>query len=470
MKTGRLLLSVTVGVIARVDVVATVVRGRAVDPAIPPSNLPHEPIHHLSPRQDQEPEPPRRTTIITARTTITTRLSSRTPSPSSTTEDDDTTKTDDTQTTTSAVETSTTLSATETTSPAASASPSATESPLPPSEEGSGLSPGTAAGIAAGAVAAVALIALIIFLLWRKKKGGIRGAVVTADYPDTMNMVDNTKPQQYPEPTLPGDLSSRNGSATNDDPFFHKDEYAFAAAGARRQSSFSPSQVGVAVGGSPGGQGQGQYWGYQREGQQQYGAYLPPLPTQEQQKFAMVGSPGQEQQQQQQQHIAFAQTSPGQPQQQFAYAPNQGYYQQQQQQYIPSSQGGDLGAHGVPYRPVSAFTAYPSPGHPILPVSPLTPHRQSLGMASQASPYYPPHPSQPSRPPQGPENVASPNLPNFMIPGGIKSRAMSFSASQPQYEGEARQEWAAPPPPVPAMPTAVALTSPPLSPLRRNPV
>lgn len=31
MKTGRLLLSVTVGVIARVDVVATVVRGRAVD-------------------------------------------------------------------------------------------------------------------------------------------------------------------------------------------------------------------------------------------------------------------------------------------------------------------------------------------------------------------------------------------------------------------------------------------------------
>ncbi|KAK4199270.1 hypothetical protein QBC40DRAFT_203115 [Triangularia verruculosa] len=469
MKPGRLLLSIAVGVITGVDVVATAqfvtaVRGGAVGRALPPRNARHERVEHLDPRQDREAEAERRTTVI-ARTITTTRVASRT-SPSTTQNDDNkstsTIRSDDTRTT-STSELSPTAEATDsTTSPSASAS--ATGSPLPPPSEEGGLSPGTAAGIAAGAVAGVAIIGLIAFLLWRRKKGGIRGAVVTADYPDTMNMVD-AKGNQYPEPTLPNlDGSGRNGSLTND-PFFPgaKDEFGFVPAGgmARRQSSFSPSQVGMAMT-SPGQQ-------------QQYGAYQPP--PQDEQQFVFVGqqmvSPGQQQQQQ----FDFTQASPGQPQQQFAYAPaqahlaaNQQYYQQQQQQF-----GGDVNASSaVPYRPVSAVTAYPSPGHPILPVSPLTPHRQSIGMGSQPSPYYPPHPSQPPHPPQGAENVVSPNLPNFMIPGGNRTRAMSFSAATAQYEGggSVGGEGVAfpPPPPVPTMPAAVALTSSPLSPLRRNPI
>ncbi|KAK0702934.1 hypothetical protein B0T21DRAFT_109377 [Apiosordaria backusii] len=361
--------------------------------AIVPRNSLHDsPMKSIGPRQDQEAEAERRTTVVTR--TATARVpsvsrSSRTSSPSTIKDDDNSSqsssKTDDTQTS-SAPETFTTTEA-ETTS---SASPSATESSVPASEEASGLSPGTAAGIAAGAVAGVALIGLLIFFLWRKKQGGIRGAVVTADYPDTMNMVD-TKGQQYPEPTLPD--VSRNGSL-NDDPYFAgvKDEFAFAVAGptTRRQSSFSPSQVGMAMSSPP----------------QQYGAYRPPPQDQQQSAFTQqqTASPSQQQQQ-----FAFTQTSsPGQPQQQFAYVPaqphlssNQQYYQQQQQFMLPP-QGGDFGAGTVPYRPVSAFTAYPSPGHPILPVSPLTPHRQSIGMGPQPSPYYPPHPSQPPQPLQPP--------------------------------------------------------------------
>ncbi|KAK4165642.1 hypothetical protein QBC43DRAFT_299456 [Cladorrhinum sp. PSN259] len=55
---------------------------------------------------------------------------------------------------------------------------------------GGGISAGTAAGIAAGAVAGLALIGLILFLVYRRRKGPIRGAVVTADYPDDMGMVE----------------------------------------------------------------------------------------------------------------------------------------------------------------------------------------------------------------------------------------------------------------------------------------
>ncbi|KAK3942683.1 hypothetical protein QBC46DRAFT_425858 [Diplogelasinospora grovesii] len=51
------------------------------------------------------------------------------------------------------------------------------------SSGGGGLGAGAAAGIAAGAVAGLALTAAVVFLLWRRKQGGARGAVITADYP-----------------------------------------------------------------------------------------------------------------------------------------------------------------------------------------------------------------------------------------------------------------------------------------------
>jgi hypothetical protein len=96
------------------------------------------------------------------------------------------------------------------------------------------------------------------------------------------------------------------------------------------------------------------------------------------------------------------------------------YDQYQQQQWASDT------------RHVSALTAYPSPGQPILPVSPLTP-------------YYPnPYPDQPQQQQRrvssyygnGDEAVmASPGMgspempmPAFLIPGGNKSRAMSFSS------------------------------------------
>jgi hypothetical protein len=115
--------------------------------------------------------------------------------------------------------------------------------------------------------------------------------------------------------------------------------------------------------------------------------------------------------------------------------------------------GGDLGEA----RPVSAFTtAYPSPGQPVLPVSPMTPYRpESSIMAayqqqpqSRVSSYYP-------------DVGGSPDLPTYMIPGGNRSRAMSFSSVSNVGGGPRVAEFiGSPPPPVPSIAVVVEGQSP----------
>ena len=121
----------------------------------------------------------------------------------------------------------------------------------------------------------------------------------------------------------------------------------------------------------------------------------------------------------------------------------EGYEQPQQQQHWLG--GGDLGEA----RPVSAFTAIPSPGQPTLPVSPMTPYRPDssiLGAYQQRTPqpqsrvssYYP--------------DAGSPDLPTYMIPGGDRTRAMSFSSVSNVGGGPRVAEFVgSPPPPVPSM-------------------
>lgn len=114
--------------------------------------------------------------------------------------------------------------------------------------------------------------------------------------------------------------------------------------------------------------------------------------------------------------------------------------QQQQQQRPQLWLGGDLGEP----RPVSAFTVYPSPG-PILPVSPMTPYRPESSILtsgqhpqSRVSSYYP--------------DPSSPGPPAFLIPGGNRARAMSFSSVSHVGGGPRTAELVgSPPPPIPSM-------------------
>ncbi|KAL2261814.1 hypothetical protein VTK26DRAFT_3257 [Humicola hyalothermophila] len=119
--------------------------------------------------------------------------------------------------------------------------------------------------------------------------------------------------------------------------------------------------------------------------------------------------------------IPPAGTRPGDP----GYDP---YYQQLQ---LLQHQQTQLAAAAHP-RPVSAFTAYPSPGQPILPVSPLTPHFPNPSQQQHVPSSY--------RSPGGPggalvggggggiAEMNSPTIPAFLIPGGNGSRAVSFSS------------------------------------------
>lgn len=251
--------------------------------------------------------------------------------------------------------------------------------------------------------------------------------------------------------------------------------------------------------------------GYSSQPPQQAGmyGYASPLPQQGQQQqyaevpiaMAMAGtaqrgydhsSPPRQQQQQQQQFAPQPRgqpySSPFSPQQQHpgglpvGIAVSAGQYHSytplnQPQQPYPNPEAVspiEQSRRRSSARPVSAYLqGYPSPGNPpILPVSPLStyyPDRQSSGPVPHPppiSPYYPgandPVAQQPPQP--------SPDLPRFMIPGGNKSRAMSYSS---QYAGSAVGGFEdgsnAPPPPVPAMPVMDNDGEQPLSPLRRNP-
>ncbi|KAL2187143.1 hypothetical protein L209DRAFT_659194, partial [Thermothelomyces heterothallicus CBS 203.75] len=73
---------------------------------------------------------------------------------------------------------------------------------------GTGLSAGAAAGITAAAVASAALITAATFFLWRRRQGGIRGAVITADYPRGLEDVQGQGPNL---PVVPPPAESGGG-------------------------------------------------------------------------------------------------------------------------------------------------------------------------------------------------------------------------------------------------------------------
>ncbi|KAK3303161.1 uncharacterized protein B0T15DRAFT_265237 [Chaetomium strumarium] len=298
-------------------------------------------------------------------------------------EDDEDTSTQDVKTTQSVADSQSTSSTaddkTRLTVPTSTSASSASETSLPRPDGGNGkkggLSAGTAAGIAAGAVAGIAIIAAIAFLLWRRSQGGIRGAVVTAEYPRSM--------ADMPPP--PGqDMEGAATGVGRDGPFY----LGIGNGGTYAERSSS------AGGGGGGGSGEALF-------------RIPPAGT-------MPGQPG------------FEQSD---------------YFQSPQQRQ--QLEGGDLGEQ----RPVSEFTTYPSPGQPVLPVSPMTPYRpdsipagqlQGQETQSRASVSYP--------------GFGSPELPTYMIPGGDRSRAMSFSSlSRISFGGPHTAELVgSPPPPIPS--------------------
>ena len=242
-----------------------------------------------------------------------------------------------------------------------------------------GLSAGAAAGIAAGAVALLAIISAVAFLLWRRRQGGIRGAVVTADYPAGMARSGGGGVGGGEE--LPKLSSSASPSMERSMEMGMASPGAVGA-GMGKDDPFYPGMEDVDLegGSNSGGSGSG-------GGVGSTAFMIPPAGT-------GPGDPGYDQ-----------------------------YYQQQQQQ-----QQTQWATAGDP-RPVSAFTAYPSPGQPVLPVSPLTPYFPDQSQRHVSS-YYGPGPnSVPGRESMGGAAMgSSPRMPNYLIPGGNKSRAMSFSS------------------------------------------
>ncbi|KAL2172687.1 hypothetical protein VTG60DRAFT_4133 [Thermothelomyces hinnuleus] len=237
-----------------------------------------------------------------------------------------------------------------------------------------GLSAGAAAGIAAAAVASAALITAAAFFLWRRRQGGIRGAVITADYPRGLEDVQRQGPNL---PVVPPPAESGGGIGG---------QIGYEAAEGRyypppwlEEHDLGEGPESSAVTGSGGS----------RREIGQSGFRIPPA-------GAMPGDPGFD--------------IPGDyPRQQ----------SQQHQGHQQSRSGGDLGEA----RPVSALTTCSSPGA-VLPVSPMTPYRPESSVfltpgqypqsRSQVSSYYP--------------DQSSPDLPTFLIPGGNKARAVSFSS------------------------------------------
>jgi hypothetical protein len=114
-----------------------------------------------------------------------------------------------------------------------------------------------------------------------------------------------------------------------------------------------------------------------------------------------------------------------QPEDDYPYHPGQ-QQQEHQQHWLHGTNQADP-------RPVSAFATgtYPSPGQPTLPVSPMTPYRPESGILARTGQQQQQQP-QPPLPLPHPSIMmmgdGSPDLPTYLIPGGNRSRAMSFSS------------------------------------------
>lgn len=280
---------------------------------------------------------------------------------------------------------------------------------------GTGLSAGAAAGITAAAVASAALITAATFFLWRRRQGGIRGAVITADYPRGLEDVQGQGPNL---PVVPPPAESGGGIGG---------QIGYDAAEGRyypppwlEEHDLGKGRESSAVTGSGGS----------RREIGQSGFRIPPAGT-------MPGDPGFD--------------IPGE------YPPQQS---QQYQGHQQSRSGGDLGEA----RPVSALTTCSSPGT-VLPVSPMTPYRPESSVfltpgqypqsRSQISSYYP--------------DQSSLDLPTFLIPGGNKARAVSFSSVAHVGGGPRVPELvASPPPPPPPQVTSVMIVIEEHSPTRHS--
>ena len=231
-----------------------------------------------------------------------------------------------------------------------------------------GLSAGAAAGLTAGAAAGVALVAMLGFLVWRRRQGGIRGAVVAADYPPGMDVgmymdVDGSEPK-FPcsstgtQVDLIGEKGGGIGitvSIGKDDPFYP-----------------SPDTAADINMDSPGA------------GATEARGIHPPI--------SMILPP--------------AGTMPGEPEFPEYLVP------------VNNDEYGDVEA----VRPVSALTADPSPPQPAMPVSPQTPHaypdQHSAAAQGPAT----------TRTTLTVEEILRPDLPTYMIPGGDRSRVLRFAS------------------------------------------
>ncbi|KAK4033295.1 hypothetical protein C8A01DRAFT_40238 [Parachaetomium inaequale] len=301
------------------------------------------------------------------------------------------------------------------------------ETQQPPAAAGTtGLSAGAAAGITAAAVACAAILAAVAFLFWRRRQGGIRGAVVTGDYPRGM---------------AGGSMDTGTSMGTGME--------GGEGGGEEKMPPPVPVPVPPPVWGQGGvGYGDGYADGYPQEGGEYNAGVVEERDLGEAASNASRSGSGSETGGF---RIPPAGTMPG--ELGFAYPgeyppppPPPPPQQQQQQLWL----GGDLGEA----RPVSAFTAYPSPG-PVLPVSPMTPYRpdSSILMAGQQPP---------SRVPSYYPDPGSPDLPTFLIPGGNRVRAMSFSSMSHVGGGPRVAELVGSPPPraVPSMMVIVEGQSP----------
>ncbi|KAK4145610.1 uncharacterized protein C8A04DRAFT_26608 [Dichotomopilus funicola] len=365
------------------------------------------------------------------------------------------------------------------------------------SSSSSGLSAGAAAGITAAALIGVALLGVFAFLAWRRRQGGIRGAVVTTGYPREVGGGGKKKRHGdgggegggMEEGGVPGSGPAERGLGLGSGPEQDMTERPLPPPPPTEQNGYNPALATAWTGGGYGPHARGVE--EQDLGERSAGFPFPPAGTRPGHPgFDMAsasGYPASPPQQQYQQYLSHMQNA------QQTQRPQPQPHQQRQLWHGP-----DLGE----FRPVSAMTATDSPG-PILPVSPLTPYRPEssvlaaaaaagpqqqrplsssrrtsrMSRASRASTFHHPLPPMPNphiataaitaspitttetntnkRVTPILSSLSSPDLPPFMIPGGNKTRAMSFSSvSRVGGSGDGPRVpelIGSPPPPVPSM-------------------